>query len=145
MTPRLTESLPVATELYRCQRCSGTVELARWMECDDKDQPDHRLLVLCRQCSDKIIEPHPRLYHELHGWHPWPGAMAVCRDCALRTGVRCGHSKAQQNGGNGVELTYPEPVVMFMDGSDPETGRRWGRKEVRWLGPVTACAGKVPA
>lgn len=143
MMPKLSETLPPATELYRCQQCGGVVELARWMECDDADQPSHVLIVLCQSCSDKILQPHPRLYQQLHRWRPWTGAMAICVACQLRDGLRCKHPSARQNGGAGLKLTFPQPGIAFIDESDPKTGKHRGRQEIYWAGPVTDCAGRV--
>ncbi len=133
--PRLSQTLPPARALYACQRCGGATALARWMEHDDRDNPEKIIVVLCGACS-AIIEPHPRLYSKLHKWHPWPGAMTVCADCSLRDGVRCTGSDPF----NSKQFTYPEPTVMFVDGV--KGGRRTGWRETIWHGPVTACAMK---
>lgn len=142
MMPKLSETLPPATELYRCQQCGGVIELARWVEHDEEDKPTHTIVVLCGPCSQRIIEPHPRLYQRLHKWHPWPGAMSICVACVRRSGLRCQCALASANGGSGLKLKFPEPDMAFIDGRDPKTGKRWGRREVYWQGPVTDCAAR---
>ncbi len=91
--------------------------LARWQEHDHNDQPEHRVVVLCRACSDKLVSPHVRLYHPLHDNHPWAGCMEICVHCRWRLGVSCTHPRALVNGGHGVAVKTGKAFSAFVDGS----------------------------
>jgi hypothetical protein len=54
----------------------------RWQEHDQQDRPQPIYLVLCKECSDRLIEPHERLYRPLDKWAPALGAMRFCLHCA---------------------------------------------------------------
>jgi hypothetical protein len=135
--PRLTVTLrrPMP-DIYLCQKCGGKDELQRWQECDDKDRPEYALVILCRECSDAIIKPHPRLYRCLHKFQPWPGAMSICNDCRMREGLWCSNPDAKINGGAGLTLIGPAPMRGFIDGPGVH-----GIAEI-YPGPVTSCDGK---
>ena len=90
--------------------------LARWQEHDHNDAPEHRLVVLCRSCSNKLVEAHVRLYRPLHVNHPWAGCMEICLDCRWRLGVSCTHPRAQVNGGHGVAVKTGKQMRAFVDG-----------------------------
>lgn len=134
--PRLTVTLQPAicvTSMYICHSCGGTHELSRWQEHDDRDQPEYKMTILCKRCSDRLIEKHPRLYRQLDKYEPWPGGMALCQDCKWREGVYCKNKRAQVNGGPGLQMKYPPPAQAFC--------RPGGRRTI-YLGPVTECDGK---
>lgn len=139
--PKLSETLPGPRSPDRCQSCgaSGPV-LARWRECDDGDRPTPVLVVLCDNCGDALIEPHPRAYSLLSPNEPAPGAMPLCLDCRHRAGAACGHPAAKANGGPGVMLTLPRPSTGIVC-SRGKKGR--GCQTVTfWRGPVSACQQK---
>lgn len=130
-THRLTD-FPGERHPLICQQCGGCTGgdpsgdgkarivrtgLDRWQECDHNDKPEHRLIVLCRKCSERMIEPHPRLYHRLHENDPWPGCMEICVTCKFRDGIKCSHPDAKINGGNGVMLSVGTPIRGFIDGA----------------------------
>ena len=109
---RLTESLKFPLDTFlRCQICGREskeiVEFCMMWECDDQDKPEPgNVIVVCKQkpCK-KVIDDHPRLYHEL----PWgPGApghfMLLCGDCPSRSGTGCTHKDLKANGGEGLEV-----------------------------------------
>ena len=83
--------------------------LERWRECDDNDdrQPDSPVVVLCPSCSGKLIEKHPRLYHALQKYEPWPGASLICVTCVHRVDTHCTQSRAY--GGQGL-LMHAERI-----------------------------------
>jgi hypothetical protein len=130
--PRLSETLPHRGELLRCWSCGEVTEdLHRWQECDDRDQPEPIILVLCINCAAQIIEPHPRLYHQLAEYQPFPGAMTVCADCIHRAGTRC-------SAGRPVLLAQDAPIVAHVRYSGRKDGRR-GELIRTWTKPATAC------
>lgn len=144
--PRLSQTLTGPKSPDRCQSCgcNGNKDFTRWIEHDEDDRPETIVVVLCKPCADRIIEPHPRLYHSLPRFEPFPGAMSVCLDCAFREGVTCKCPKAQINGGPGLKYEQPEPTTAHVDYSDKK-GRRCGRWMRMYEGPVTACSGKEAA
>lgn len=77
----------------KCQSCGGSHSpenpLGRWQECDEWDKKTRVVVILCRSCSEKLIDAHPRLYHEVPTRSPYPGAMSICLDCIYRDGVSC--------------------------------------------------------
>jgi hypothetical protein len=68
--------MPMNVDLKHCASCRETTRLSRWMEHDFRDQPEPRCVVLCWLCSNKLIEPHPRLYKKLADNEPFPGGDA---------------------------------------------------------------------
>jgi hypothetical protein len=137
--PRLTDSLNGQKAPNLCQSCGCAVDpnvVGRWLECDELDRPEYKVVVLCKQCADRLIEPHPRLYRELLPTEPFPGAMAVCVGCAHRSGVSCTSSLAQINGGPG--LVYEPQGQMVHLCRSPRSKSGW-----HYLapGPVTNCSG----
>jgi hypothetical protein len=148
--PRLSEDLPGPKSPDRCQSCGveghqpwGTVTFENplwvWREHNDFDGPEPIVVVLCLACSDRLIEPHPRLYSRLSPHEPFPGVMPLCLDCTHRDGVRCTSPKAKLNGGEGIKLVYPEPsrVHFYRRGKGVRSG--W---ETIYVGPVQDCDGK---
>jgi hypothetical protein len=146
-THRLTNITTGPKHPLYCQNCGRqknmipkAFPLTRWQEHDHRDQPENKIVVLCQSCSDKIIEPHPRLYTALAANAPWPGCMELCLDCKWRDGVSCSHPDAKANGGAGVMLTIAKPHVAMVDGT--RNGRRWGGPMRLWPTPASACKQK---
>lgn len=113
--PGLVETLAGPRDPRRCQSCSTghspANPLARWLEHDEWDRvPERgpRVVVLCRRCSGRLIEPHPRLYRQLANGEPFPGCMGLCLACAHRDGVHCTSPAAKVNGGEGISFEYSE-------------------------------------
>jgi hypothetical protein len=46
-----------------------------WVEHDGDDQPEPIVVMLCTDCSDRLIEPYPRLYRRLARNEPCAGIM----------------------------------------------------------------------
>lgn len=134
--PKLSEDLP-HKEPDGCGRCRLSVGLIYWQECDEDDTPTRVFVILCRACSDAIIEPHPRLYREMHAFTPMPGAMGVCLDCRRRNGLACHSPQAQFNGGSGLAYK-PEGQMVHLCRS-PRNKSGW---QYMAPGPVTECSGK---
>lgn len=144
--PRLSETLTGPKRPDLCQSCGSGTDVHPWVEYDEDDRPDRPVAIivcLCVACSDRIIEPHPRLYHRLHRWEPRPGMMALCVDCRHRSGTGCAHPDERTNGGEGLRVEYPQPGVMFVDAV--RGGKRTGWHETLYTGPPTACAGRDEA
>lgn len=143
--PRLSLELPGPRDPEHCQSCScaGAIDedLVRWAECDDQDTLPEApsIVVLCRSCSDRIVIPYPRLYHELEQYRPVPGAIPLCVGCQHLERLRCRHSDLKANGGPGLELRFPAPLQGFM------CGRSHGRsgRFIQFYGPVSECAGRT--
>jgi hypothetical protein len=145
--PRLSETLLQERHPDRCQACGADArlgaKLTRWQEHDQDDRPEPLVVVLCPPCSARLIEPHPRLYRELHAWEPMPGSMPICGACGWRDATRGAHPDAKANGGQGVRLTFPKPTPYFWHGrAGPKGGRRTGGRGVMYHGPVSSCAGR---
>lgn len=142
--PKLSETLPAAVNMGTCQRCADTKNLiARWREHDETDRPSNAVIILCKPCSDAIIEPHPRLYSKMDGFEPWPGTMPICVGCKHHDGaIKCRSPKLLENGGTGLKMTYPTPSTGFIDRRNPKTGKREGGRFINYRGPVTECEGK---
>ena len=138
-TPRLTE-MEGARHPHVCQGCglADPQKLCRWQECDHHDQPELRVVVLCGGCAQRLIEPHPRLYHRMDQNAPMPGCMKVCLNCSFRQGVSCSHPAARANGGDGVELTVSRPLRAFVDGTT--NGKRTGSLVEMYPFPPASCA-----
>jgi hypothetical protein len=151
--PGLTETLPLFwRHPTRCQACGrdvpadGAPPAARWSECDawDRKQTPAVLLVLCAECSDELVDPHPRMYLEVYARAPVTGAMALCVDCRHRghrgDPLRCAHPDAPANGGAGLAVTIEPPHTGHICGR----GRHGPgcRTFVHYPTPATACAGR---
>lgn len=139
--PRLSETLTHPRSLYTCQACgrSGADEatFSRWMEHDAQDKPEPIVVVLCRPCAAKLIEPHPRLYKQLSPNEPMPGAMPICDGCKHRDWTRCHNPLAQINGGPGLTMKFPKPSSVHVCRS-PRSQSGWIH---HYPGPVTECSG----
>lgn len=117
----------------RCQACGGNDTLRRWLEHDPNDQPTPVIVVLCRLCSEKLIEPHPRLYRALQDNQPWTGCMGICVRCVHRRGNACQHPDAKANGGPGIAITIKAPIRVILCPGGPAN---------LWDEPATACSGR---
>lgn len=146
--PRLSHDLPHPRHPEICQACgegnTGPTDteywtLHRWREHDQQDRPEPIVIVLCTPCSDRLIERHPRLYDKLDNCQPIPGAMHLCVGCQHRDGLACRQPDLTANGGMGLQITYPKPSVIFMDGT--RGGKRCGWTVTRYNGLPMACAG----
>jgi hypothetical protein len=139
--PGLSETLAYAKHPRSCQACGimtlDLAELTRWRECDARDRPTAIIIVLCRACSDRLIRPHPRLYHAIDPLAPTPGIMALCVDCAHRRGTGCTSPELKANGGAGLEIRFPRPDSVHLCYGG-------GRGEFKQLyhGAPTHCAGR---
>lgn len=142
--PRLTEQLAGPRSPALCQSCGDCCDLDRWREHDDADRPEARVLVLCLRCSNRLIEPHPRLYGSLDRNQPWPGCMQICVACRHRDGVGCTHPDLKANGGAGLKIMVPNPTSGFIDGTD-KAGRRWGHPFRSYPHEPRECAGRQTA
>jgi hypothetical protein len=143
--PRLSQDLGGTKHPNLCQSCGAEHDLSdgigskRFQEHDDEDQPEPIVLVLCRDCQARLIDPHPRLYRRLDPNEPWPGCMTLCLDCRHRTDVTCTHPDLKSNGGPGLTITMRKPITAHVTMA---RGRGyWSRI---FLEPPTACAGKEP-
>jgi hypothetical protein len=145
--PRLSETLPLC-EPMRCGQCGETEEnctsdIRLWQEHDASDRPEPIWFWLCQTCSDRIIEPHPRLYECVSEHAPAPGAMRICSDCPHRHKTRCSCPAAKLNGGPGILVNAVQPLVMHIDGRDSK-GRRFGNWHKSYALPPSGCSGKTP-
>lgn len=140
---RLSKVLPHERRPDACQSCGRTVDgLIVWCECDDRDQPQNIFVVLCDGCSKRLIEPHPRLYHQMPANKPIPGVMPhLCATCKHREALTCKHPDLKANGGQGLMIVAEQPTVGFMDGT--RNGKRTGWRFERWPTPATECKGKA--
>ncbi len=134
--------LAIPPDPRRCQSCGHDCDLTRWLEHDERDQPTAVVVVLCRPCSDRIIEPHPRLYAALDEYAPHSGSMALCRECSRRSGVSCTHPDLKANGGAGLNITMRRPDTAFVSGRGAG-GRRTGWVHRIYHAPPSACAGRA--
>jgi len=141
---RLSQELSGQRDLNHCHACDmlGEIDciksdsLERWLEHDDTDRPTATVVILCGDCSDRLIEPHPRLYRRMMLYEPHPGCMPLCRPCQHREGISCTHEDLKANGGQGLGLTYPTPGEAIV------CSRGKGcRHMVIYEGPVSDCAG----
>jgi hypothetical protein len=144
--PRLTEELTGPRHPNLCQSCGAEDRSAmkaegigtkRFEEHDDMDQPEHRIVVLCRACQRDLIDAHPRLYRRLDANEPWPGCMDLCLDCRHRTGVTCAHPTLKANGGTGLQITTRRPTTAHIN-----LGRGRGYWTRLYPEAPTACARK---
>ena len=144
--PRLSETLPFPRHPNVCQSCGKETDVTdgvgahAWQEHDDNDQPEAIVVMLCRACSARLIEPHPRLYNRLDTNQPWPGIMDFCLTCWWRSDVRCRHPHAKANGGRGVTITVRKPTVAHVN-----MGRGRGRWMQFWPERAEKCAEWEPA
>jgi hypothetical protein len=140
--PRLSETLTGPRHPNKCQSCGiepiDQVLIERWCECDAADRREPIVVVLCRDCSKRLIEPHPRLYVRLLHFEPMIGVMELCLDCKHRDGTRCINPKAQINGGPGLSVIYPKPTSVHVCRS-PRSQSGWHNI---YHGPATACDGR---
>ena len=134
--PRLSDELTGPVDPEHCQSCGFDADLTRWREHDDRDQPESIVVVLCRRCADRLIEPHPRLYAALADAEPHTGSMRICIPCRYRDGVLCAHPSAKANGGPGVVLTIAKPTRMHILRSP----RRLSGWMTMWPREASACA-----
>lgn len=139
--PRLSESLSHYSPEH-CAKCGEPHDPRThitWQECDDLDRPVPRYVILCSECSDKLIEPHPRLYIPLERDVPVPGAVGLCTSCVHRDKLRCTHPGTTFNGGTGLEMIGPKPSRVHVY-------RRGGHHRSGWIdvypGPPTHCTGR---
>lgn len=139
--PKLSETLDGPKHPDVCQSC-GAVDrvIQRWCECDEKDHETNVIVCLCPICADKLIEPHPRLYVDMPAGQPHAGSMQLCVKCRHRVGVSCPLSKHGETPylGRGVQITFPKPGMVHIDGRDKK-GKRFGRWQYVFPGPPTAC------
>ena len=122
--PGLTVTLTGPRDLEHCHSCGrpGTLEagerdeLLRWIECDPWDRHDHAspIVVLCPPCGSRLIEPHPRLYVQLLPCEPRAGAIPLCIGCRHLDGVRCASPLARINGGPGMSIKAPKPMMAHV-------------------------------
>lgn len=136
-TPKLSEQLTGEHHPLRCQSC-GKTATARWMEHDEQDRQQPIVVVLCKLCSNRLVENHPRLYREMKEHEPMPGAMPLCLDCRHRSGVTCTNPQAQINGGPGLTMKYPKPASVHVCRS-PLRLSGWVHE---YMGPVSECSGR---
>lgn len=142
--PRLTTDLTGPDRPELC-RCCGDPADDLWQEHDDHDRPELRHLWLCEKCSDRIVEPHARLYTRIDRNKPAPGAMRLCVDCRHRApGGVCANPGAKANGGPGIIIRGVRGAMGFIDGQD-KRGRRWGHRFVSYPLPPGGCDGKEKA
>jgi hypothetical protein len=136
--PRLSETLNPLTWPHMCQRCGLRRDgLEVWRECDDADRPEMIFVVLCRQCSLKVIEPHVRLYGELGRNEPAPGVMRICEACHHQVAGRCRSPRALANGGEGLPFPGPSANVHLLFGNP-----RRGKCMKIWDAEPTECVGR---
>jgi hypothetical protein len=114
----------------------GVGDLERWQEAGEFDEPGAVIVLLCEPCARRLIVPHPRLYRCLALFKPYPGAEKFCLDCRHRRELECGHPDLMRNGGKGLALTGPSPLLACV--------RPGGLKTI-YPGPPTSCAGHDPA
>ena len=75
-----------------------------WQEHDGRDEPEPIAVMLCTACSNRLIDPHPRVYVRISRRAPFPGIMDLCIDCRYRAGVTCTHPDRLANGGPGLHI-----------------------------------------
>lgn len=140
--PRLSETLPGVARPDQCQAggpvCTTPCDLTHWRECDEDDVPGPVVVTLCQPCADRIVEKHPRLYHQLGDNEPYPAAMLLCLDCRHRDGGECTHPDLKCRGGPGLEIVAPRPSRFHVCRSP----RRLSGWVTTWPGPAKACAGR---
>jgi hypothetical protein len=136
--PRLSESLRALEWPHRCQRCGALEGLVVWQEHDEGDRPESRYVVLCRECADRVIERHPRLYRELAPNEPAAGVMRLCGYCVHQDAGRCRSPRARANGGQGLRFPGPDSTMHILY----STGRgRRGQWLKTWSREPIECEG----
>ena len=112
-----------------------------WQEYDSDDAPQPVVVVLCTDCSARLIPSHPRVYRRLPQHAPFAGIMDLCLACTFREGVCCTHPQTQANGGRGLQLDYEPPISARVN-----AGRGRGRDVLLTVypQPVRACSGRQP-
>ena len=142
--PKLSETLTHRRERHRCQACDfcddddGTL-VRPWLEHDERDKPTAVVVMLCKTCSDKIIEPHPRLYREVEPMEPFPGQLRLCQGCKHQAALVC--TRSLLSGGPGVHLVFLKPLDVHLCRS-PRSKSGWIKV---WQGPVISCDSKEPS
>lgn len=145
--PKLSETLTHPKAPNVCQSCGlqtfdlDSPLLHRWEECDERDRKTGVIVVLCKRCAERIVEPHPRLYSCLATTEPFPGSNGICVDCPHRSGTRCSHPLAKANGGPGVMLTVTKPIRAHVQRSP----RRLSGFVTLWPKPPSDCKQKHEA
>lgn len=136
--PKLSETLTGPRGPGRCQDCGGSADdIVAWIECDERDQPTRVVVLLCKECGERIVGPHPRLYHALPENKPVPGAMPhLCLDCEFRKGLTCTHPDLKANGGPGLNLAVVQPLRGFVD------GHKYRGPFENWPRRAEACQGR---
>lgn len=118
--PGLSSTLPFTRSPLACQGCGaqGVDDLEIWEEADEWDarQDPRVFVVLCRTCSKREIDRHPRVYRQVDRWTPYPGIMALCIECRFRDGLRCTSPLLKANGGPGLPIHFAKPVEAFLCG-----------------------------
>jgi hypothetical protein len=137
--PKLSESLTGPKDPRVCQSCGGGKHLGRWQECDETDTPTSAVLVLCRDCDQRLLAPHPRLYLSLDPNAPCPGSMELCVDCVFRAGVTCTQSDLRANGGLGLAITCATPIQVHLQRRGPGPRCSW---HTIYPHAPSACAGR---
>lgn len=141
-SPRLTEDLKGPKHPHFCQNCGvekseeRKIDLFVWQEHDHNDMPEYRVVILCKGCSDLLIEPHVRMYHRFSQHVPYPGIMEICIDCQFRFENKCTHPRSKSNGGEGVKIDIESPSVAFVDGS------KFRGRVVNYYSPARSCEQK---
>lgn len=158
--PKLSVTLDGPSDPFRCRSCgvegsleppcedktlpgsllpTGLPSLVAWIEHDGDDKPTETVVVLCRKCADRIIEPHPRLYSTVAYWQPHPGIMGLCTSCVHRDGTDCTSPLRLSVGGPGLEILYPQPsqAHVYRRGKGARSG--W---ETIYVGPPHTCKGR---
>lgn len=145
--PKLSETLTHPKSPNVCQSCGvqtfdlDSPTMQRWEECDERDKKTGVVVVLCKACAARIVEPHPRLYSLLQTNEPRPGSNGICVDCPHREGTRCAHPRAKANGGSGVMLTVTKPMHAHL----LRAPRRLSGWETLWINPPSDCKQKHEA
>lgn len=139
--PRLSQTLQFLhpRKCASCGKWDREEILGLWQEHDEQDQPEMRFVLLCRECSERIIQPHVRLYSAISRNSPAPGAMEICADCRFRDGTWC--PRAKGNGGPAVVISAAKPSTGFWDGVGKD-GRRTGGVFRIYGHPPSACSEK---
>lgn len=140
--PGLSVTLTFPRRLDTCQSC-GTIAneltdpLLKWNECDEYDKPTAVIVVLCGDCSKRLIDPHPRLYRPIDKWQPWPGGMDLCVGCKHLEALACKSPLLKANGGPGLALHPGASISAHLN-----YGGGRGEFKKYYKGPPTACDGR---
>jgi hypothetical protein len=141
--PRLTaEAVPKSPSTFlQCQLCQETFtdicKVHIWQECDEKDVPEERFLVVCRDnpsCKKKI-DDHPRAYHQKNWGVGNAGQFVLlCGDCSWRKEWSCTNPKLEANGGEGLTVHFQPAIVGNITVCTTK-----GRYKLPWV--ATRCEG----